>query len=79
MKFNNSLLLEENFTPNLEEFFKETKTKLNSEEILDPQLKWESFKYEIHKFVIKYPKCCAKAVRRRKAGLETKLKLLEVC
>ena len=77
-KFNNSLLLEENFTSNLEEFFKETKTKLNSGEFFDPQLKWESSKYEIHKFVIKFSRCWAKVVRKREAGLETKLKLLEV-
>ena len=37
--FNNSLLLEKNFPSNLEAFIKETKTKLNSEEILDPQVK----------------------------------------
>ena len=53
-KFNNSLLLEENFTSNLEAFIKKTKTKLNSEEILDPQIKWEFFKYEIDKFVINF-------------------------
>ena len=38
-KSNNSLLLEENFTSYLELFIKETKIKLNSEEILDPQVK----------------------------------------
>ena len=43
-KFNNSLLLEENFTSNLEAFIKETKIKLKSEEILNPQVNWEFFK-----------------------------------
>ena len=76
-KFNNSLLLEENFASNLEEFIKETKTKLNSEEILDPQLKWEFFKYEICKFFIKCSECRVKEMRKSKADLETKLKLLE--
>ena len=75
-KFNNSLLLEENFASNLEEFIKETKTKLNSEEILDPQLKWEFFKYEICKFFIKCSECRVKEMRKSKADLETKLKLL---
>ena len=35
-KFKNSLLLEEVSTSILEEFIKKTRTKLNSEEILDP-------------------------------------------
>ena len=76
-KFNSSLLLEENFAFNLEAFINETKTKLNSEEILDPQVKWEFFKYEIRRFVIKFSKCCAKEMRKSKADLETKLELLE--
>ena len=76
-KFNNSSLLEENFTSNLEAFIKETKTKLNSEEILDPQVKQEFLKYEIRKYVTIFSKCRAKELRKSKADLEPKLKLLE--
>lgn len=59
-KFNSSLLFDDQFTSILEAFIKETKTKLNSEEIDDPQIKWEFFKYEIRKFVIKFSKLRAK-------------------
>ena len=51
--------------------------KLNSEEIVDPPLKYEFFKYKIRKIVIKFSKCLAKEIRKSKTDLEAKLKLLE--
>ena len=76
-KFNNSLLLNENYTVSLKKLISDTKTKFNSDDFADSQVKWEFLKYEIRKFTIEFSKRLARDQRRKKNSLEAKLITLE--
>ena len=65
-KFNNSLLFNENCTVSLKKLISDTKTKFNSDDFADSQVKWEFLKYEIRKFAIEFSKRLARDRRRKK-------------
>ena len=68
------LLDNETFKINLKDFTKNTKSKLNPNNI---QLNWELLKYDIRKFMISYSKVIATGERARQLKLENMLKILE--
>ena len=68
------LLDNETFKINLKHFTKNTKSKLNPNNI---QLNWELLKYDIRKFMISYSKVIATEERVRRLKLENMLQILE--
>ena len=53
-KFNNSLLKDVKFTTDIRSHFEKTKSDL--QELTNPHLKWEFFKYQARKFSIAFSK-----------------------
>ena len=76
-KFNNSLLSNKKYTDSLQKLISDMKTKLNSNDFDDFQIKWEFLKYQIRKFTIDFSKCLARDQRQKKLLLEAKLIILE--
>lgn len=76
-KFNNSLLLNEEFVAKLKDFLVKTKEELNKNSELNEQIKWELLKYKIRCFTISFSKGLAKKKRLERDLLESELKTLQ--
>ena len=76
-KFNNSLLLNEEFVAKMRNYINLKINEMNHENINDDQIWWEIFKYKVRKFSRKFSKTLAKELRQELRILENKLKLYE--
>ena len=76
-KFNNSLLLNEEFVAKLKDFLVKTKEELNKNSELNEQIKWELLKYKIRCFTISFSKGLAKKKRLERDLLQSELKTLQ--
>ena len=76
-KFNNSLLLNEEFVTKMRNYINLKINEMNHENINDDQIRWEFLKYEVKKFSGKFSKILAKKLREEFRVLENKLKLHE--
>ena len=76
-KFNNSLLLNEEFVAKLKDFLVKTKEEPNKNSELNEQIKWELLKYKIRCFTISFSKGLAKKKRLERDLLESELKTLQ--
>ena len=76
-KFNNSLLLNEEFVAKLKDFLVKTKEELNKNSELNEQIKWELLKYKTRCFTISFSKGLAKKKRLERDLLESELKTLQ--
>ena len=76
LKFNNSLIENEEYVLQMKTFILDTLNELFNENIPDNQVKWEYLKYNIRKYTIKFSKKLAKNKNKKIADLETKLKHL---
>ena len=76
-KFNNSLLLNEEFVTKMRNYIHLKINEMNHENINNDQIRWEFLKYEERKFSRKFSKILAKELREELQILENKLKLYE--
>ena len=74
-KFNNSLLLNEEFVTKMRNYIHLNINEMNRENINDDQIRWEFLKYKVRKFSRKFCKTLAKELREKLRILENKLKL----
>ena len=61
----------------MKKIISDTLNELFNENILDDQVKWEYFKYNIRKYTINFSKKLAKNTNKKIVDLETKLKHFE--
>ena len=59
LKFNNSLLQDENFVEELGKYIKELKTR-DTENVLYEQMRWDFLEHELHKFSVAFSKSLQK-------------------
>ena len=76
-KFNNSLIENEEYLPQIKKIILYTLNQLFNENILDDQVKWEYLKCNIRKCTIKFSKELAKNTNKTIDALETNLKHYE--
>ena len=76
-KFNESLIKIENCREQMKKLIKDVLDNLDQDNIVDPQFRWEYFKYEIRKFSIHFSKSIARNNKTERTYLENKLKTLE--
>jgi len=76
-KFNNSLAENEEYITKLKTTIDAIKKSLNSENILNSQVRWELIKYEVRKFTITFSKSLAKKRRTEYQKLESEIKQIE--
>ena len=76
-KFNNFLLLNEEFVTKMRNYVHLKINEMNYENINDDQIPWEFLKYKMRKFSRKFSKILAKELREELRILENKLKLYE--
>ena len=74
-KFNNSLLLNEEFVTKMRNYIHLKINEMNHENINDNQIQWEFLKYKVKKFSRKFSKTLAKELREKLQILENKSKL----
>ena len=76
-KFNNSLIENEEYFQQMKKYISDTLNELFNENILDAQIKWEYFKYNIRNYTIAFSKKLAKNTNKNSVDLESKLKHFE--
>ena len=76
-KFNNSLLLNEEFVTKIRNCIYLKIYQINHENINDDQIRWKFLKYKVRKFSRKLFKTLIKELRQQLRILENKLKLYE--
>ena len=76
-KFNNSLIENEEYVQQMKKYISDTLNELFNENILDDQIKWEYFKYNIRNYAINFSKKITKNTNKKSVDLESKLKHFE--
>ena len=76
-KFNNSLVSNEEYILRLKELINKVKGELNRSNQFCDQVNWETLKYEIRCFTIKFSKDLTKTKKSKQYFLESKIKFLE--
>ena len=76
-KFNNSLIENEEYFQQMKKYISDTLNELFNENILDAQIKWEYFKYNIRNYTIAFSKKLAKNTNKNSVDLESKLRHFE--
>ena len=76
-KFNNSLIENEKYVLQMKKFILDTLNELFNENILDNQVKWEYWKYNIRKYTIKFSKELAESTNKTIADLEKNLSIMK--
>ena len=76
-KFNNSLVSNEEYILRLKELINKVKGELNRSNQFCDQVNWETLKYEIRCFTIKFSRDLTKTKKSKQYFLESKIKFLE--
>ena len=76
-KFNNSLIENVEYILQIKKFILDTLNELFNENILDNQVKWEYWKYNSRKYIIKFSKELAESTNKTTADLEKNLSIMK--
>ena len=76
-KFNNSLIENVEYILQMKKIILDTLNELFNENILDNQVKWEYWKYNIRKYTIKFSKELAESTNKTTADLEKNLSIMK--
>ena len=71
-KFNNSLIENEEYFQQMKKYISDTLNELFNENILDDQIKWEYFKYNIRNYTSNFSKKLSKNTNKKKCRLRIK-------
>ena len=76
-KFDNSLIENVEHVLQMKKFILDTLNELFNENILDNQVKWEYWKYNSRKYIIKFSKELAESTNKTTADLEKNLSIMK--